>query len=364
MKNCLITGSSGLIGSTAVNLLCKDGWQVVGIDNNMRGYFFGKDGSTESISTELTSRWQNYTHYSIDIRDEQALENIFKEHVFDLIIHAAAQPSHDWAVNEPKTDFTVNAIGTLNMLEATKKFAPDAVFIFTSTNKVYGDTPNYLPLLEQETRYTIEENHPFAEGIDETMPIDHTLHSLFGVSKTSADLLVQEYGRYFGLKTGIFRAGCITGSMHSAVPLHGFLSYLTKCIVHEEHYKIIGYKGKQVRDNIHAADLVYAMLEFFKQPKIAAVYNIGGGVESNCSVIEAISLIEAASGKKAITTYEDIPRSGDHMWYISNISRFKNDYPNWKYTYSLPTIVEELVTHWQEKFPYLHPVVNAKSITA
>lgn len=343
MKKALITGSAGLIGSESVKLFAKRGFKVYGIDNDMRAYFFGKEASIKWNLERLKEQVKGYQHYNVDIRDQRKIEAIFEENKFDLIIHTAAQPSHDWAAKEPLTDFTVNANGTLVLLENFRKYSPEAVFIFTSTNKVYGDTPNRLPLVELETRYEIVEDHPFFErGIDEEMSIDQSLHSLFGASKVAADVLVQEYGRYFGLKTGIFRGGCLTGPAHSGTELHGFLAYLAKCIVTGKKYTIFGYKGKQVRDNIHSHDLITAFDEFYKAPRVAEVYNIGGSRHSNISIIEAIKKIEEITGKKANIEYSDKTRMGDHIWYVSDVSKFKGHYPNWDYKYDIDMILAEI----------------------
>lgn len=345
MKKVLITGSAGLIGSEATKFFIKKGFQVVGIDNDMRSYFFGKEGSIKAnLQANKDLYKDKYIHFDIDIRDENKIEKLFKEYIFDLIIHAAAQPSHDWAAKEPMTDFTINAFGTFILLENFRKYCRDAVFIFTSTNKVYGDNPNLLPLIELETRYEVESNHKyFKRGIDESMSIDQTTHSLFGVSKTAADLAVQEYGRYFKLKTGVFRGGCLTGSKHSSVQLHGFLAYLVRCIMIGRKYTIFGYKGKQVRDNIHASDLINAFYEFYVSPRYGEVYNIGGSRHANISLLEAIGKIERLSGKKAIVDYKDEPRKGDHIWYISDVAKFKEHYPNWGYKYTIDDILIDII---------------------
>ena len=338
MNIALVTGSAGLIGSESVAFFSEKFDLVVGIDNNMRQYFFGADGSTEWNRNRLQEGFANYTHRPADIREVSQLEPIFKEFGADikLIIHAAAQPSHDWAAREPFTDFTVNANGTLNLLEMTRLHAPEAVFIFTSTNKVYGDNPNYLPLSETETRWEIDESHPyFKDGIDEFMSIDHTKHSLFGASKVAADVLVQEYGRYFGMKTAVFRGGCLTGPNHSGAQLHGFLSYLMKCAITGTQYTIFGYKGKQVRDNIHSYDLVNMFWHFYQNPRAGEVYNAGGGRHANCSMLEAIKVCETISGNKMNYAYSETNRIGDHIWYISNLNKFKEHYPGWNWTYDL-----------------------------
>jgi len=343
MKTVLITGSAGLIGSEAVKFFINKGFKVVGIDNDMRAYFFGDDGSTKEISGSLQKEFKDqYIHQSVDIRDKKSVENIFKDYKFDLIIHTAAQPSHDWAAKEPFTDFEINANGTLNLLEYFRLNCPQATFIFTSTNKVYGDTPNRLPLVEQDTRWELPKEHEFYNGIDESMSIDNCLHSLFGASKAAADILVQEYGRYFNLKTASFRGGCLTGPMHQGAELHGFLAYLAKCIAQEREYRIYGYQGKQVRDNIHSFDLVNSFFHFYESPRCGEVYNIGGSRFSNISMKEAISYFEKRLSKKAKITYIEQNRSGDHMWYISDVGKFKAHYPNWEYEYDIYKIMDEI----------------------
>ena len=343
MKTALITGSAGLIGSEATRFFAAKGYRIVGVDNDMREYFFGPEASTtwnrERLEADLG---EAYTHVVADIRDSSIMEKVVAEHVPDIVIHTAAQPSHDWAAREPETDFTVNALGTLILLEATRKAAPEATFIFTSTNKVYGDLPNLLPLIEEETRYEIDPSHAYANGISETMSIDQSTHSVFGASKIAADVMVQEYGRYFGMKTGVFRGGCLTGPAHSAAELHGFLGYLVKCIREERPYTIFGYKGKQVRDNIHAHDLVNMFWHFHENPRPGEVYNAGGGRESNVSMLEAIAKIEALTGKKAKVTYSDQARIGDHIWYISDLSKFKAHYPGWGITRDIDSILKEM----------------------
>ncbi len=339
----VITGSAGLIGSESVSFFIDKGFDVVGIDNDMRAYFFGKEASTEWMRQRLEKKFgKHYRHYNIDIRDYEQMEKLFKDFKPGLVIHTAAQPSHDWAAREPITDFTVNANGTLNLLEVTRRFAPDAVFIFTSTNKVYGDTPNRLPLVELEKRYEIDKKHPYYEGIDETMSIDDSLHSLFGASKVAADVLVQEYGRYFGMKTVSFRGGCLTGPAHSGTRLHGFLSYLVRCAITGITYHIYGYKGKQVRDNIHSYDLVNTFYHYYKNPRCGEVYNMGGSRYSNCSILEAIDIIQEISGREVKYVYEEKNRIGDHIWYISNVNKFKSHYPDWHYTYDIKKIIKEI----------------------
>lgn len=346
MAIAVITGSAGLIGSESVKKFHELGLEIIGIDNNMRSYFFGADASTDWNRQQLESNLKKYTHKNIDIRNQIEIEKLFQQYGNEIkyVIHTAAQPSHDWAAKEPHTDFTVNAVGTLNMLEATRKFSPNAVFIFTSTNKVYGDTPNYLPLVETETRWEIDKNHPYYQfGIDEKMSIDQTKHSIFGASKVAADVLVQEYGQYFGMKTGVFRGGCLTGPAHSGAELHGFLAYLVKCAITGKQYNIFGYKGKQVRDNIHSNDLVSAFWHFCQNPKAGAVYNMGGGRYSNCSMLEAITMIEKISGKKLNFKMSDENRIGDHIWWISDVRAFQKDYPAWKYQYDMNRILKEII---------------------
>lgn len=342
MKKALITGSGGLIGSESVRFFAKKGFEIHGVDNDMRQYFFGPEASTKWSVKEIKKNTPKYRHYNVDIRDNSKIEKIFKKNKFDLIIHTAAQPSHDWAAKEPFTDFSVNANGTHVLLENFRKYCPDAVFIFTSTNKVYGDVPNELPLVELETRWEIDKKHPYYKGIDENMRIDQTKHSIFGASKVAADVLVQEYGRYFGLKTAIFRGGCLTGPNHSGAELHGFLVYLAKCVATGKQYNIFGYKGKQVRDNIHSYDLVNAFWHFYKKPRVAEVYNMGGGRHSNISMAEAIVKLEKITGKKANVKYLKTNRIGDHIWYISDVSKFKKHYPQWNFKYSINNILNEI----------------------
>jgi CDP-paratose 2-epimerase len=347
MTIILVTGSAGLIGSESVRFFCERGFTVVGIDNNMRQVFFGEDASTDWNRDRLLKDYgDQYIHHTVDIRDHEAISQVFKTYGKDisLIIHTAAQPSHDWAASDPYTDFTVNANGTLVLLENTRQTCPEAVFIFCSTNKVYGDTPNFLPLVEQELRWEIEESHPYYKGIDETMSIDNCKHSLFGASKVAADVLVQEYGRYFDMKTAAFRGGCLTGPSHSGTQLHGFLSYLMKCTMTGKPYQIYGYKGKQVRDNIHSYDLVNAFYHFYQAPRVAEVYNIGGSRFSNCSMLEAIQDCETIAEKKLNWEYVESNRIGDHIWWISDVDKFKNHYPDWQLTYSVKDILKEIFT--------------------
>lgn len=338
----IVTGSSGLIGSAAVRHWDAAGDQVIGIDNDMRSTFFGPDGSTQWNQTQLEAETQNFRTESIDIRDRDAILDLFKNETPDLIIHCAAQPSHDKAAAIPFLDFEVNAVGTLNLLEATRRHAPDAVFCHMSTNKVYGDAPNELPLREHPTRwdYAREEDY---HGIDETCRIDQTMHSLFGASKTAADVLAQEYGKYFGLKTGIFRGGCLTGASHSGVELHGFLSYLVHVAVTGKPYTIFGYKGKQVRDQIECSDVVGAFEAFANNPRPGEVYNIGGGRENAASVLECIALIEEISGHRIEYSIGDENRKGDHICYISDLSKLRRDYPDWDIRVSLREIVTQMI---------------------
>ena len=344
MSIILITGSCGLVGSESVKFFSSKGFDVIGIDNNLRAKFFGKDGDTNWIKNYLIKSQKNYIHKNIDIRNYIALEKIFRKYKknIKLIIHSAAQPSHDWAKKMPFVDFNVNATATLNLLSLTKKYAYDAPFIFMSTNKVYGDNPNSLPLRELNSRWEISKKHRYFKGIDESMSLDNCVHSFFGASKSYADFIVQEYGKNDGLKTVCFRAGCITGPNHSGAKLHGFLSYLIKTSIKKKKYFIYGYKGKQVRDNIHSHDLIKCFWNYFKKPRIGEVYNIGGGRKSNCSIIEAINYIETLTNIKIRKIYKKTNRIGDHIWYISNTSKFKKHYPDWKQTYDTKKIIEEL----------------------
>ena len=345
MSIVLVTGSAGLIGSETCKYFHAEGYDILGVDNNMRSYFFGESASTEATRAGLERSLKKYLHRPLDIRNREAVEGLFKESGREivLVVHTAAQPSHDWAAREPHTDFSVNAIGTLNMLEAARQYCPEAPFIFTSTNKVYGDTPNRLPLKELDKRWELGPEHPYGpHGIDEGMSIDQTKHSLFGASKVAADVLVQEYGRYFGMKTACFRGGCLTGPAHAGAELHGFLAYLMKCTVGGKPYRVFGYGGKQVRDNIHSHDLVSAFHNFFKAPRSGEVYNIGGSRHSNCSMLEAIELCQEISGKKLDWTYLEDNRIGDHIWWISDVRKFQTHYPDWKYQYGLRQILEEI----------------------
>ena len=344
----IITGSTGLIGSSTCEFYLNKKKPIIGIDNDLRKYFFGTHGSNKWKEKKLRKD-KNYKHYSVDIRNKIKIFEIFKNYKKKIkaVIHTAAQPSHDWAAKEPFTDFDVNANGTLNLLEALRKYCPNASFVFTSTNKVYGDTPNFLPLEEKKLRYEIKKSHKFfKKGIDETMSIDHTTHSIFGTSKAAADLLVQEYGRYFNLKTVTFRVGCLTGENHSGAQLHGFLSFLIKSIINNKNYSVFGYKGKQVRDNIHSIDVVSAFDEFIKKPlRGGKVYNLGGGRENSCSILEAIKMIEEISGKKSKYKILNKNRIGDHIWWISDNSEFKKDYPKWKIKIKLKKSLEKMISH-------------------
>lgn len=344
MSVAVVTGSAGLVGSETVGFFCGKGFDVVGIDNNMRGELFGADSSTEWMRLLLETRHKNYTHCNIDIRDREGIDGVFKRYGRDisLVVHAAAQPSHDWAATDPVTDFSINAVGTQVVLEGLRRHSPDAVFIFTSTNKVYGDRPNRLPFTEKETRYEIDRGNRWYAGIDETMSIDMSTHSVFGASKAAADILVQEYGRYFGLKTGTFRGGCLTGPAHSGTRLHGFLSYLVRCVITGKRYEVYGYKGKQVRDNIHSSDLVSAFYHFFLNPRPGEAYNIGGGRKNSISVLEAIELCRKVTGQKLNHVYVDRNRAGDHIWWVSSLEKFRAHYPGWMIEYDNESIVREI----------------------
>ncbi len=351
-KTVLVTGSSGLIGSEAVEHFDRQGCQVHGIDNNMRRIFFGDPGDTSWNLGRLRRATRNFTHYDLDIRDRIGLETLFRAQRFDLIVHCAAQPSHDKARDIPIVDFEVNALGTVNLLEAARLHCPEAVFILFSTNKVYGDAPNEVPLKELETRWDYARPEDY-KGITENCRIDQTLHSLFGASKASADLVAQEYGRYFGMKVCIFRGGCLTGPSHSGVELHGFLSYLVKVAITGETYSVFGYKAKQVRDNIHSHDVVRAIEEFAANPRTGEVYNMGGGRENSISMLEAIAKVEEMSGKKLNWKYVDQNRKGDHICYISDLSKFKSHYPNWNISVSLDEIFREIIADHTQR---LHAV--------
>lgn len=352
MSVALITGSAGLVGSEAVAYFADLGFHVVGIDNDMRRDFFGEEATTAPNLARLRQAIPQYEHFNVDIRDEEAISRIFSRFgsEIELVIHTAAQPSHDWAARAPMVDFTVNANGTLVLLEATRQHAPEAVFIFTSTNKVYGDRPNSLPLAELEMRWEISPEHPYHKGIDEQMPIDGTLHSLFGASKVAADVLVQEYGNYFGMRTACFRGGCLTGPNHSGTQLHGFLSYLMRCTLTGTPYTVFGYKGKQVRDNIHSEDLIRAFHAFYQAPRFGEVYNMGGGRYSNCSMLEAIHMAQEITGNELNWGYGEDNRIGDHIWYISDLSRFQAHYPDWSLKYDVPGILAEIAEAGRERW--------------
>lgn len=345
MAICLVTGSGGLIGGETARFFAAKGFDVVGVDNDMRSYFFGKQASTQWHVDCLVRDLSSYSHCVDDIRDQEAMERLFNRYGKEIaiVVHTAAQPSHDWAALEPITDFDINARATLILLEATRKHCPETAFIFISTNKVYGDTPNLLPLVELDTRYELAETHQWhAKGVDETMSLDTSTHSVFGASKVAADVMVQEYGRYFGMNTVCFRGGCLTGPGHSGAELHGFLSYLVYCAVTGRQYTIYGYKGKQVRDNIHSSDLVRMFWCYYKNPRPGEVYNAGGGRHSNCSVLEAIAQCEKTTGHAMNWCFGKNNRVGDHIWWISDVSKFKKHYPEWDYTYGIEDIISEM----------------------
>jgi CDP-paratose 2-epimerase len=348
MKLALITGSCGLVGSESSIFFSKKNFKILGIDNNTRKFFFGKDGDISWVKKNLKKNIKNYSHFNVDIRNYKTLEKIFTKYKknIKIIIHAAAQPSHDWAKNKPFVDFDINAKGTLNLLELTKKYCRNAPFIFMSTNKVYGDNPNFLPLIEKKTRWEIKKNHKFVNGINETMSIDNCTHSFFGTSKSYADLIVQEYGKNVGLKTVCFRAGCITGPNHSGAKLHGFLSYLVKTAIKNKIYSLIGYKGKQVRDNIHSQDLVSCFWEYYKKPRNGEVYNAGGGRFSNCSIMEALNFVENFKKIKIKKKIIRKNRIGDHIWYVSSMKKFKKHYPKWRQKFSTQKILKELIENF------------------
>src|SRR5947209_5081061 len=344
MRTIIVTGSAGLIGSETVRHFANEGARVVGIDNDMRARFFGAEASTAKTRDKLVAELRNYEHHDLDIRDAGKVLELFRAQQggISAIVHTAAQPSHDWAARDPQGDFTVNANGTLNLLEAARQTCPETPFVFTSTNKVYGDTPNRLPLRELEKRWEIDPGHEYEPGISETMSIDYTKHSLFGASKVAADILVQEYGRYFGMPTVSFRGGCLTGPAHAGAELHGFLAYLMKCCVIGRPYRVFGYKGKQVRDNMHSFDLVEKFAGLIRAPRAGEVYNIGGSRHSNCSMLEAIEMCEEISGKKLTWSYEETSRIGDHIWWISDVRKFQSHYPNWKFRYGMREILKEI----------------------
>jgi CDP-paratose 2-epimerase len=356
MPTAIVTGSGGLVGAESVRHFVQAGYDVVGLENDMRARFFGADASTARTSQALVERYPSELRaLEIDIRDADGVARVFAERgeQIELVIHAAAQPSHDWAASDPQTDFAVNAGGTLNLLEATREHAPEATFVFCSTNKVYGDLPNSLPLVELERRLELPEDHRYYGGIDTSMSIDRSTHSLFGVSKTAADLLVQEYGRYFQMPTVCFRAGCLTGPDHAGARLHGFLAYLMRCTVTGEAYTVYGYGGKQVRDNLHAADLVAAFEAFHAAPSTGAVYNIGGGRQSNCSMLEAIGMCEEIAGRELSWSLGEEPRVGDHRWWVSDLEPFKGDYPGWGITRDVEAILAEICERNSERWLFL-----------
>ncbi len=340
----LVTGSAGLIGSEAVMHFATLGVDVHGIDNNMRKFFFGDAGDISWNRERIQRKYPNYVHHPVDIRNYDDIEDLFRNHPFDAIIHCAAQPSHDMARNIPRVDFEVNANGTINLLEATRRYCPHACFIYMSTNKVYGDTPNRKPLIESDTRYDYADKSDF-DGIDEQCPIDQCMHSLFGASKLAGDIVAQEYGRYFKMKVGIFRGGCLTGPQHSGVELHGFLSYLVKAAIHRIPYTVYGYKGKQVRDNIHSKDVIRAIEQFIDRPVCGEVFNLGGGRKNAVSILEAISMIEEAAGVSFDWSYDPENRIGDHICYISDLKKIKTYYPDWDVTIGLEEIIQEMIVH-------------------
>ena len=361
MSVAIVTGAAGLIGAETARFLSRNGLDVVGIDNDMRAAFFGSEASTAWSRRQLETELRNYRHFQFDVRDGEAIREIFATYGKSIVavIHTAAQPSHDWAARDPHTDFSINANGTLEILEATRKHCRDAAFIFTSTNKVYGDRPNHLPMIELDTRWELDPQHAFAKhGIDESMSIDGCLHSVFGASKVAADIMVQEYGRYFGLKTACFRGGCLTGPGHAGTHLHGFLNYLARCAVTGRPYSVHGYKAKQVRDNIHSYDLVNAFWAFINRPRSGEVYNIGGSRHSNCSMLEAIELCERLIGRPVNWNYEEQNRVGDHVWWVSDVRKFQSHYPEWNYRYDLKTLLDEIVDAI-EKHPAADGVANA-----
>tara|TARA_A100001015_G_scaffold99427_1_gene110453 strand:+ start:2277 stop:3332 length:1056 start_codon:yes stop_codon:yes gene_type:complete len=345
MSTILVTGCSGLIGNTCVRYFHDKGYNIVGIDNDMRAYFFGKEASTAGVTSELLKNYKNFDYRSIDIRNEDAVSQIFQRYRKDIVavIHTAAQPSHDWAAKEPMTDFSVNAVGTMVLLEQYRKHCPNASFIFTSTNKVYGDTPNRLPLTELATRYEYIKADNTLGAVDENMSIDASKHSIFGASKVAADIMVQEYGRYFGLNTVCFRGGCLTGPSHQGAELHGFLSYLLKCMVNGRHYSIFGYKGKQVRDNIHSYDLITMFDCYLENPRPGEVYNAGGGRTNSVSIMEAIQIANDLGIDWNNYTVSQKNRIGDHMWYISDLSKFRKHYPNWTQKHTIKGLISDII---------------------
>jgi len=348
MKRMVVTGSSGLIGSEVCVHFASRGWDVHGIDANLRAYFFGPMGDTRWNQNRLQRELKSFRHHELDIRDRSGVARLIKETKPQAIVHAAAQPSHDLAARMPFDDFDTNAVGTLNLLEATRQHVPEAVFVHMSTNKVYGDAPNFLQLKEMESRWEYADA-AYQHGIDEAFQIDRSMHSLFGASKLAGDIMVQEYGRYFGMATCCLRGGCLTGPNHSGVELHGFLSYLVRCNVERKKYTVFGYKGKQVRDNIHSLDVARFIEAFIGAPRSGEVYNLGGGRENSCSILEAFKIIEGISGHAMVYEYSDQARAGDHICYISDLRKMKNHYPNWAITRNLPTIFEEIYASWTQR---------------
>jgi CDP-paratose 2-epimerase len=344
MPTAIVTGSGGLIGSESVRSLVEQGYHVIGLENDMRAYFFGADASTAATTAHLQQAHTEFRSLELDVRDAAAIDAVVRRHRGDLelIVHTASQPSHDWAASEPQTDFAINANGTLNLLEAARRHRPEATFVFCSTNKVYGDRPNALPLVENQTRLELPADHPYAGGIDTSMSIDQSTHSLFGASKVAADVLVQEYGRYFGMPTVCFRAGCLTGANHAGAEAHGFLSYLMRCVVTGQRYTVFGYGGKQVRDNLHSSDVVAAFTAFHADPRPGAVYNLGGGRVSNCSLLEAVEIAERIAGRKLDRVYEESERTGDHRWWISDLAEFQRDHPAFAPRYGTEGLLREI----------------------
>lgn len=348
MKKILVTGSSGLIGSEVCVHFHNLGYEIHGLDNNQRAVFFGPNGDTRWNQNRLQNELKNFNHIELDIRDRNSILNLFQDLKPDVIVHTAAQPSHDRAADIPFDDFDTNAVGTLNLLEASRRFTTDSPFIHLSTNKVYGDLPNSIELVEKNKRWDFAD-HKYLNGISESFSIDQSKHSLFGASKVAADIMVQEYGRYFGMPTTCLRGGCLTGPNHSGVELHGFLSYLVKCNLEFKKYTVFGYKGKQVRDNIHSYDVVRFIYEFVNNPRNGEVYNLGGGKDNSCSLLEAFDIIENISGKKMIYEYSDVNRKGDHICYYSDLTKMKEHYPSWSITKSLDDIFNEISTSWHKR---------------
>lgn len=345
MTQVLVTGAAGLIGSAIVRFYSERDAVVTGIDNDLRGTLLGVSASTASVVTMLRKTYPDYRHLTLDVRDAPAMERLLQNEPFDLIVHAAGQPSHEWAASNPLEDFSINATGTLQLLEWTRQYQPQAVFVLLSTNKVYGDTPNALPLVEHATRWDLPSDHPQYDGIDEAMSIDQSMHSIFGASKLSADILTQEYGRYFGVKTAVLRCSCITGGMQTGTMMHGFLSHLVRSVVHGKTYAIIGHGGKQVRDNLHADDIASAVDAFHSNPRPGAVYNMGGGRSRSVSVLEALERTAAITDRTPVTHIEKTPRKGDHLWYITSTAAFQQEYPSWKPTLTLDAMIEDIAHH-------------------